>query len=589
MEATKKVCRKVLLGMMLCLVFSLGIGSIQAEAAVRLSKKKATITVGKTVKLKVKGTRKRVKWSSNKKSVCTVSKSGVVKGKKAGTATIKAKVGKKVLKCKVTVKKKRAANKPVAKPAAVKPTGLRVTGPYSKIAPGGTIQLKVEYLPKNAAHEAVEWDTSSSWRATVSDTGFVTAKETGEVTITAQLKSNYRVKGTFKLIIEDFSVSGAATSADGGDLILSEEGSRAVFNYTVSYTVPDVQTQVIDGIDNVIRTYPKSTLSPETPATVTWDLKDNNGNKVSPGSYCFQVVAAGTKIKSNYFEVYAKSEFDAGNGSAASPYQVSTLDQLKLVGRHNGVCFKQTADIDAGLGEVTPLFTADVPFTGTYDGNNCSIRQVSNSTTNASEIGIFSAVGKDGVVKNLRVEECNFIGAGKVAAVAGINNGTIDNCTVKGCFLTANNGTAGAISATNTGMISGCKTEGNALSTTDNNIGGICADNTGTVINCISGEDTLAATTSYWANRVNAGGVAGSNSGSILRCTINSVTLTVNSGDYTRAGGIAGYSSGTVANNRVEACEIGERWNLKGGVIGLNEGNITSNSYNGNLHQTGNQ
>ena len=51
-----------------------------------------------------------------------------------------------------------------------KNTGLRVTGPYSKIAPGGTIQLKVEYLPKNAAHEAVEWDTSS-WRATVSDTG----------------------------------------------------------------------------------------------------------------------------------------------------------------------------------------------------------------------------------------------------------------------------------------------------------------------------------------------------------------------------------------------------------------------------------
>lgn len=72
----------------------------------KLNKKSATIYVGKTVKLKVKGNRKKVKWSSSNKKVATVSSKGKVKGKKAGKATITAKVGNKKLKCKVTVKQK---------------------------------------------------------------------------------------------------------------------------------------------------------------------------------------------------------------------------------------------------------------------------------------------------------------------------------------------------------------------------------------------------------------------------------------------------------------------------------------------------
>lgn len=79
-------------------------------ASPKLSKKKATVTVGKTVKLKIKSTGSKVKWTSSNKKVATVKKSGrygaVVKGKKAGTATITAKAGSKKLKCKVTVKKK---------------------------------------------------------------------------------------------------------------------------------------------------------------------------------------------------------------------------------------------------------------------------------------------------------------------------------------------------------------------------------------------------------------------------------------------------------------------------------------------------
>lgn len=63
----------------------------EAKSAPRLNYKKVTLVQEK--KLKVRGTKKRVKWYSTKNSVATVNKKGVVKAKKKGKATIIAKVG----------------------------------------------------------------------------------------------------------------------------------------------------------------------------------------------------------------------------------------------------------------------------------------------------------------------------------------------------------------------------------------------------------------------------------------------------------------------------------------------------------------
>ena len=72
-----------------------------------LSKKKLTMSVGESKTLKVKNTKKKVKWSSGKKSVASVSKKGRVKAKKKGKANVIAKIKKKKYICKVTVKVKK--------------------------------------------------------------------------------------------------------------------------------------------------------------------------------------------------------------------------------------------------------------------------------------------------------------------------------------------------------------------------------------------------------------------------------------------------------------------------------------------------
>ena len=92
-----------------------------AEAAkIKLNKTTVYLLKGKTVKLKITGTKKKVTWKSSKKKVATVSKKGKVKAKKVGTATITAKVKGKKYKCKVIVETKKQRAVRVKKEAAAK-------------------------------------------------------------------------------------------------------------------------------------------------------------------------------------------------------------------------------------------------------------------------------------------------------------------------------------------------------------------------------------------------------------------------------------------------------------------------------------
>lgn len=119
MGIDKKIITKMNTGIkllltVLAMVLILG-AAVQTEAKVKLNKKTAKLTVGKTVTLKMTGTKKKVKWSTSNKKVAAVKSNGMLKGKvtakKAGKATITAKVGNKKYKCKVTVVKKTTNSK----------------------------------------------------------------------------------------------------------------------------------------------------------------------------------------------------------------------------------------------------------------------------------------------------------------------------------------------------------------------------------------------------------------------------------------------------------------------------------------------
>lgn len=108
-----KVTKILVLSMVVSLVLQFAVPVLQmnpitAQAAtkktVKLNVTKKTLTVGQSFQLRILGTTKKIAWSSSKKSIAIVSKSGKVTAKAVGTATITARVDNKKYTCKVTVK-----------------------------------------------------------------------------------------------------------------------------------------------------------------------------------------------------------------------------------------------------------------------------------------------------------------------------------------------------------------------------------------------------------------------------------------------------------------------------------------------------
>lgn len=160
--------------LVLVMILSLVPLQVQAKSTVKLNKTSTTVYVGKTTTLKITGTGKTVKWTTSNKKVATVSSKGKVTAKKAGRATITAKVSGKSYKCKVTVKKP-SLNKSKATLEKGKTLTLKLTGATAK-----------------------KYTTSNKKVATVTSKGKITAKKAGTATITctASNKKIYKCKIT---------------------------------------------------------------------------------------------------------------------------------------------------------------------------------------------------------------------------------------------------------------------------------------------------------------------------------------------------------------------------------------------------------
>ena len=120
---------------------------------------------------------KTVTWYSSNTSVATVSSSGVVTAKAAGSATITVTTnnGGKKATCSVTVKEQ-----------IIPVTGVSLDKTSMTMTVGDTQTLTASVTPSNATDKSVAWSSSNTSIATVSSSGVVTAKAAGIATITAR-------------------------------------------------------------------------------------------------------------------------------------------------------------------------------------------------------------------------------------------------------------------------------------------------------------------------------------------------------------------------------------------------------------------
>lgn len=182
--------------------------SASAASKIKLNKTKITMTKGKSYRLKVSGTKRKVTWSSSKKSVAAVNSSGKVTAKKKGTAVITAKVGSKRYRCKVTVKQ------PV--------TSVKLNAKSKTLTEGSSVTLKATVRPTNANNRAVTWTTNNKKVATVTSKGKVKAVGTGTAVITARAKDGSKKYARCKITVKAKKSSSSAASSGKELLTLSK-------------------------------------------------------------------------------------------------------------------------------------------------------------------------------------------------------------------------------------------------------------------------------------------------------------------------------------------------------------------------------
>ena len=165
---------------------------------ITLDKETLTLDVNKTAQLTAtvqpsNANKKDVKWTSSNTSIVAVSAQGnvaTVTAKSAGEAfvTVESVEGGYTKQCKVTV--------------TIPVSTITLSQTDATIAFGQTLTLTATVLPTNASDPTVEWSSSNTAIATVSN-GVVTAGSTsGNVTITAKSKSNPTVTATCKVSVK---------------------------------------------------------------------------------------------------------------------------------------------------------------------------------------------------------------------------------------------------------------------------------------------------------------------------------------------------------------------------------------------------
>jgi len=132
-----------------------------------------------------------INWTVQDPKVVSISEAGVVTALAIGTSQVAASsLGKSGIAI-ITVKPE-SVTPGTADPGTDDPPAVatvRVTAPSKKVERGSTMQLTATAMDSNGnvvPHQSFSWSSSKPNVATVSESGLVTGKRSGDVTITAQ-------------------------------------------------------------------------------------------------------------------------------------------------------------------------------------------------------------------------------------------------------------------------------------------------------------------------------------------------------------------------------------------------------------------
>ena len=201
-------------------------GYVQVQEVV-ISQSSASVNIDETIQLTASvkpdnASNKTISWYSDKKSVATVSSTGLVKGVTKGTTVIRAVASNGVEStCTVTVKE-------------VEVSIITFNQTFITLTKGQSFKIEATVNPSNASYPGLTWSSSDTSVATVDQGGFVIAVSPGLAIINARA-SNGSNNNCRVFVGTDMTSMGSSYYDDAVDLGLSVKWSSYDLSYSLAY------------------------------------------------------------------------------------------------------------------------------------------------------------------------------------------------------------------------------------------------------------------------------------------------------------------------------------------------------------------
>ncbi len=364
-------------------------------------------------------------------------------------------------------------------------------------------------------------------------------------------------------------------------ILMGCEGLPGGENFTLVITQNDPFVGEVS-VNPLQLTYPKGTeVTLKAEANEGWNFIEWTGDASGQEDET-TVTMDSNKVVEVYFEVNDDpgTGFAGGEGTEEKPYLVGTSEQLAKLRDESNLdgFFKQIADIDFDSITITqnegwePIEDEDNKFSGTYDGNNRRIRNLTIYRPGTEFVGLFGYTDDDSIIRNVVLRSVNIVGGRNTGGLVGFNSGEILNCFVDGT-LTA------------------LKDDGNSL---ERKVGGLVGENYGEIKDSgadvdVKGEKEVGGfvgdndfegviTNSYAKGEVKAeeviGGFVGNNygliSGSFATGKVSTINYDPGENGY-EVGGFAAYNEGEIINCYATGDVFGDECDI-GGLVGHNKG-----------------
>ena len=284
--------------------------------------------------------------------------------------------------------------------------------------------------------------------------------------------------------------------------------------------------------------------------------------------------------------IASAATYSGGSGTINDPYQLSSdsdIDNLSATSDDWGMNFTLTQDITL-VGNHTPIANQSIPFTGDFDGNGYTIKNLTVYTDNKA--GFFAYIGNDAYIHDIGIEASSKgIVTSPIASsgiLAGSNKGTINNIYVIGNVTGED---AGGLIGENSG---GTITNSYANSTVDGLFAG----------GLIGVNDNANITNCYATGNVSGGFFAGGLIGNNNNANITNCYATGNVASTFSASGLIGENSDANVINCYHSNGLEDTYSTStsydnftnfsfvSGASGLNwnaSGNIITTEYNPNF------